>query len=253
MLLNPTQYCLLPEPPSNVTNPQETEPFGSAMQGFSDRSVQILDQYYQSRQFPLPPDMELPPFLEINIPPFTFMPWSIITGTNATAQTPQVQQNIQAQVDLFQAQAEVFRVQIDTYILNNIYGTSIINPITINDFTLAKNYRKDTILHESNLILLKKIGVRKFRQLRKKGYFEELCKYGILQFHGDGAKLIESRKYGNRERKLEWKLCIQSLRPDLPKGDVILSRWLEFKADEDKFFDTANFRSVTSKDEVITR
>ena len=103
-------------------------------------------------------------------------------------------------------------------------------------------------------LLSSKIGWRKMRHLKKKGYFEEEGKHGKVRFHlntSGGVSLIEKKKFGNTERELEWSLCVQSVASDLPKGDVILSRWLEWKADEDKFLDTANFRSVKTRDEAI--
>jgi hypothetical protein len=105
-------------------------------------------------------------------------------------------------------------------------------------------------------LLSSKIGWKKMRQLKKKGYFEEQGKHGLFKFHMDkqgGVTFIEEKKYGNTTRKIEWSLCVQSAVADLPKGDVILSRWMEFKADEDKFLDTANFRSVSTADEAVTR
>jgi hypothetical protein len=102
-------------------------------------------------------------------------------------------------------------------------------------------------------LLASKIGFRKMRQLKKKGYFEEKGRHGIFHFHMNtqgGVSLIERKKYGKTEREIEWSLCVQSMAPDLPKGDVILSRWMEWKVDEDKFLDTANFRSVKTRDEA---
>lgn len=102
-------------------------------------------------------------------------------------------------------------------------------------------------------LLSSKIGWRKMRQLKKRGYFEENGKHGVFRFHMNtqgGVSLIERKKYGNTEREVEWTLCVQSMAADLPKGDVILSRWMEWKADENKFLDTANFRSVHARDEA---
>lgn len=102
-------------------------------------------------------------------------------------------------------------------------------------------------------LLKSKIGEKKFKQLEQKGYFEEQGKHGTFRFHKNtqgGVSLIERKKYGNTEREVEWTLCVQSMAPDLPKGDVILSRWMEWKADEDKFLDTANFRDVRARDEA---
>lgn len=103
-------------------------------------------------------------------------------------------------------------------------------------------------------LLKSKIGEEKFNQLNVMGFFEEQGKHGTFRFHLNtpgGVSLIERKKYGNTAREVEWMLCVQSMAPDLPKGDVILSRWMEWKADEDKFLDTANFRGVKTRDEAI--
>ena len=105
-------------------------------------------------------------------------------------------------------------------------------------------------------LLASKIGYKRMRQLKKKGFWEETSKYGVVRFHlndAGGVSLIEKKKYGTTERTLEWRLCVQSQAKDLPLGDVILSRWMAWKADEDKFMDTANFREVLTKDEAGRR
>lgn len=102
-------------------------------------------------------------------------------------------------------------------------------------------------------LLASKIGFRKMRQLKKKGYFEEQGIHGKFRFHLNtqgGVSLIERRKLGNTPREFEHILCVQSMAPDLPKGDVILSRWMEWKADEYKFLDTANLRETNTRDEA---
>lgn len=123
-----------------------------------------------------------------------------------------------------------------------------------NQLQSDKTNPKDKIERKALLLLYKKIGRKKYKQLKKQGYFEEQGKYGIYRFEynsSGGVTLIEKKKYGNKNRTLSWKLCIQTTLNNLPKGDVILSRWLEFKADEENFVSTANFRSVDTIDEAL--
>ena len=86
--------------------------------------------------------------------------------------------------------------------------------------------------------------------MKRIGYFTEQSKHGEIRFHlndSGGVSIVEKKLHGTKERILEWKLCVQSQAKDLPLGDVILSRWMEWKANEDKFLDTANFTYVSMK------
>jgi len=125
---------------------------------------------------------------------------------------------------------------------------------------------------KSMLLLCQKIGKKKFKMLKKKYYFEEEGKYGTYRFYNkpdydllpstastlnytSGVSLHTNITIGPKIRPVVWVLCIQSTLPNLPIGDLILSRWLEFKVDEDNFIKTANFRKidVTTQDEAIER
>jgi hypothetical protein len=132
----------------------------------------------------------------------------------------------------------------------DITGTRSINMPWPSESLRKKDKAKDA---KAMKLLKSKIGRVKFLQLRKKGYFEEQGKHGTYRFHLDnphGITCIKHIKFGRKERPLEWDLCIQSSVPDMPKGDIILSRWMEFKADENKFIKTANFRNVRTVDEA---
>lgn len=120
----------------------------------------------------------------------------------------------------------------------------------------GQNKKKDDITRKSMALLYKAIGKARAKQFKKFGYFDAKGKHGTYRFMRDdpgGVKLIEKKKYGPVERELQWSLCIQSSKADMPKGDVILSRYLDFLANEDAFLETANFRAVTTKDEAVTR
>jgi hypothetical protein len=129
----------------------------------------------------------------------------------------------------------------------------------------TNNHPPDSVLQEARVkaekkiaesamkLLESKIGAKKFNSLKTRGYFNEKCKYGTLRFGWTGVVLRETKTYGTKSRVLSWTLCVQTVVTDLPAGDVILARWMAWKADEDKFFDTANFRSVKTIDEAIDR
>jgi hypothetical protein len=117
------------------------------------------------------------------------------------------------------------------------------------------NPKQDKINEKAMSLLKEKIGKVKFKSLEKKGYFEEKGKYGKYRFYKNdpsGVRFIQEIDAGGKKRPLEWTLCIQSSIADMPKGDVILARWMEFKADEEKFRKTANWRDVRTKDEALT-
>ncbi len=103
-------------------------------------------------------------------------------------------------------------------------------------------------------LLARKIGKVRYRSLMKNGCFQEQGKHGVFRFHKDkqgGVTFTQKIKVGGlKERSVTWDLCVQSQAADLPNGDVILSRWLEWKADEDRFLETANFRNISTADEA---
>ena len=97
-------------------------------------------------------------------------------------------------------------------------------------------------------LLQRTIGKKLFRDLKVKGYFEVDGKRGSYRFHKDkpgGITFIERRQYGERVVPVVFDLCIQSQSTDLPDGDVIVSRYLTWKEDEEKFLQIANFRAAT--------
>lgn len=115
---------------------------------------------------------------------------------------------------------------------------------------------KDKINDKAMKLLKSKIGRKLYKQLHNKGYFELKGKHGIYQFHLDnphGVRFIQEVDAGGKKRPIIWDLCIQSSVPNMPKGDVILARYLECKTDEEKFRKTANWRSVTTHDEASSR
>lgn len=113
---------------------------------------------------------------------------------------------------------------------------------------------RDTPKRRAMALLARKIGKARYRDLKKKGYFEEQGRHGAYRFHRDkqgGVTFIQKIKVGAlKERTVTWDLCVQSMANDLPQGDVILSRWLEWRNDEDKFLETANFRNIRTGDEA---
>jgi hypothetical protein len=123
------------------------------------------------------------------------------------------------------------------------------------DSHFANEFRakRDTPERRAMALLARKIGKIKYRSLEKNGWFEEHGRYGTYRFHkmdAGGVTFIQQIKVGGlKARPVMWDLCVQSQSPDMPKGDVILSRWLVMKADEDKFLETANFRNIHTVDE----
>ena len=114
--------------------------------------------------------------------------------------------------------------------------------------------KQDKIQSKAWQLLEEKIGKKKFNQLNKQGYFTEKGKHGTYHFYKNdmsGVRFIQNVNVGGKKRPLKWTLCIQSAVADMPKGDVILSRWMELKADEDQFQKTANWRDVSTKDEAM--
>jgi len=124
------------------------------------------------------------------------------------------------------------------------------------DRTAIQRARREDPARRAWLLLYKTIGKQLSRQFKKHKYFEVQGKRGIYRFHRDkqgGVTFIETRQYGDRQVAVEFDLCIQSKAADLPEGDVILSRYLSWKADEEAFLQTANFRKVRINDEANTR
>ena len=113
---------------------------------------------------------------------------------------------------------------------------------------------RDTPERRAMSLLARKIGKARYRSLKKVGFFEEQGRHGVYQFHKDkqgGVTFSQKISVGGlKERTVSWDLCVQSQAPDLPNGDVILSRWLEWRADEDRFLETANFRNIRTSDEA---
>jgi len=105
-------------------------------------------------------------------------------------------------------------------------------------------------------LLKQTIGDKRFRDLELKGYFEVQGKRGVYRFHKNkqgGVTFIEMRQYGERIVPVEFDLCIQSQAVDLPDGDVILSRYLTWREDEETFLQIANFRRAVIVDEAKVR
>lgn len=127
---------------------------------------------------------------------------------------------------------------------------------------LAKEYTEKIIKKKQDpkrkawVLLYKTIGRKLYRQFKKHGYFEVDGKRGTYRFHKSkpgGVTFTEKRQYGSRIVPVTFDLCIQSQAPDLPAGDVIVSRYLTWKADEEAFLQTANFRNISCPDEAMTR
>jgi hypothetical protein len=135
-----------------------------------------------------------------------------------------------------------------TPVSNNTFSTwDIYNSINLNP-------KQDKINKKAMSLLKEKIGKAKFKSLEKEGYFEEKGKHGKYRFYKNdpsGVRFIQEIDAGGKKRPLEWTLCIQSSVANMPAGDVILARWMEFKADEEKFRKTANWRNVKTEDEAI--
>lgn len=121
-------------------------------------------------------------------------------------------------------------------------------------FILHPRKLRNTPERRAMALLYRKIGRIRVRYMKKFGYFEEQGQHGLYRFHRDkqgGVTFIQEIEVGGlKKRPVQWDLCVQSQAPDLPPGDVILSRWLAWKADEDQFLATANFRSISTVDEA---
>ena len=105
-------------------------------------------------------------------------------------------------------------------------------------------------------LLKQTIGDKRFRDLELKGYFEVQGKRGVYRFHKNkqgGVTFVEMRQYGERIVPVEFDLCIQSQAVDLPDGDAILSRYLTWQEDEERFLQIANFRRAVIVDEANVR
>ena len=103
-------------------------------------------------------------------------------------------------------------------------------------------------------LLKEKIGEKKYGHLKRYGYFAERSRHGVYRFmlnDPSGVKFIQKVDVGGKKRPITWTLCIQSSVADMPLGDIILARWMEFRADEDRFQRTANWRKVETKDEAV--
>lgn len=117
----------------------------------------------------------------------------------------------------------------------------------------ASETPRDKAERKALKLLEEKIGERKYKTLMTIGHFDEKGKHGIYQFHLDnphGVRHVQFIDAGGKKRPIIWDLCIQSSVHDMPKGDVILARYLEFIADEEKFRRTANWRNVRTADEA---
>jgi hypothetical protein len=100
------------------------------------------------------------------------------------------------------------------------------------------------------------IGPEQFAHLETLGYFEVQGKRGAYRFHkgkAGGVTFIATQRYGQRDISVAFDLCVQSAAAYLPEGDVILSRYLAWQADEEQFLQTANFRASRIPDEYETR
>lgn len=140
----------------------------------------------------------------------------------------------------------------------DLYLASRLQEITPEEFYASQEDTLDKrkkIQDKAMKLLAQKIGWRKMRSLKKIGYFEEIGAAGVFRFYlndSGGVKLLQTQLLGGKKRTMEWDLCIQSAVADMPKADIILARWLEWKSDEERFLATANFRNVRTKDEALT-
>lgn len=128
------------------------------------------------------------------------------------------------------------------------------------DFTSSyyntKDISKKENIRKSLELLKSKIGDDKYNNLITNGFWQEQGKEGIYKFYIDKEKsvtLTQIHKFGNKQREVEWTLCVQSSVKDLPIGDIVLARWLEWKVDEIKFLEACNFRNITTNDEYKER
>lgn len=101
-------------------------------------------------------------------------------------------------------------------------------------------------------LLKKQIGDVNYHALMHKGYFTFLGRYGLYYFHrrkDAGVELQQDIIIGPKTRTVKWGLCVNSVIETMPLGDIILSRYLECKNNEDNFIKTANFRNAATEDE----
>jgi hypothetical protein len=79
-------------------------------------------------------------------------------------------------------------------------------------------------------------------------------KYGVYEiFRTFRVSLFQLVSIGEeKKRPIKWDLCISQTK-DLPEGDRILSLYLSITKDEESFIKTANFRSVSTRDEFNER
>jgi len=103
-------------------------------------------------------------------------------------------------------------------------------------------------------LLRSTIGADNFNNLINDGFFTHEGAYGMYELYCDdaaGVRLIQKHNIGDeRSVPISWTLCIQAATP-LPKGDLILARYLEIKNNEVEFLKTANIRAVKTTDEAV--
>lgn len=122
-------------------------------------------------------------------------------------------------------------------------------------FDLDKDEEREAIEKKAMGLLRIRISRAQWKSLMENGYFDHKGEHGtyrFLQHDASGVRLIQKHKIGRKTRTLSWTLCIQSQAPNMPKGDVILARYLAVKNDEEGFLETANFRNVETQDEAVT-
>jgi len=110
---------------------------------------------------------------------------------------------------------------------------------------MISNKLNTEIVHKAKRRLAKKIGWKKYKQLIKYGHFEVEGKYGKYLFlYNDsyGIQFITKVNFCGKEVEHKYTLCLQSKIKNLPKEDVILSRYLQLISDEEEFIRLCNFR-----------
>ncbi len=105
--------------------------------------------------------------------------------------------------------------------------------------------------HKKSLELLKQyIGDDLYKEFEKNGAFTVKGKHGSYKFPRQGEiTFITTASYGTKKRNVKWKLCLEIKDQSLPVGDVLATKFLELKSDEDKFLEACNFRSISTDDE----
>jgi hypothetical protein len=117
----------------------------------------------------------------------------------------------------------------------------------------AARPERNTPERKAMALLYKKLHPIQRNLLKNEGRFCHKGKAGHYQFmlnDMSGVRLLTTQMLGGREIRTTYTLCIQSQVHDMPKGDVILARYMECKADEDKFLATCNFREAETPDEA---